>query len=143
MNEAQDVKTTTTQARGETRGETRGEKPEGPAHSEYAVAPDVDIYEDAEGICVQADMPGVSKDRLEIEVNKDALTVEGDARIDMPDGLEALWADVRSTRYRRTFVLSAELDTSRVDAKRKDGVLSIRIPKRAEAKPRRIEVTVV
>lgn len=128
MNEQQDVTKTITENRA-------------PEQPEFTLAPDVDIYEDEEGICVQADMPGVSRDRLEIEVNKDALTIEGQAKIDMPEGIEALWADIQSTRYRRTFVLSAELDTEKVDAKLRDGVLSIRIPKRAEAKPRKIEVT--
>jgi HSP20 family protein len=108
--------------------------------SEWTLVPDVDIYEDAEGIYVQADMPGVSRERLDIQVNKDALTIEGEARIDMPDGMEAIYADIRTTRYRRSFVLSTELDTGRVDARLNNGVLSIHIPKRAEARPRKIEV---
>ncbi|MGA8260509.1 MAG: Hsp20/alpha crystallin family protein [Arenicellales bacterium] len=111
------------------------------SQADFAMAPDVDIFEDGEGIYVRADMPGVSKDRLDIQVNKDALTIEGEAHIDMPEGMEALYADVRSTRYRRSFVLSTELDTEKIDATLKDGVLTVHIPKRAEAKPRRIEVT--
>lgn len=118
---------------------TQASDPEG--RSEFVLTPDVDIYEDSEGIYVQSDMPGVSRDRLEIQVNKDALTIEGEARIDMPEKMEAMYADVRSTRYRRSFVLSAELDTDKVDAVLKDGVLTVRIPKRSEAKPRKIEVT--
>lgn len=114
---------------------------EATGQSEWTLIPDVDIYEDAEGIYVQADMPGVSRDRLDIQVNQDVLTVEGEAKIDMPEGMEAMYADIRSTRYRRSFVLSSELDTDKVDARLKDGVLSIHIPKRAEAKPRKIEVT--
>lgn len=111
------------------------------SQSQFTLTPAVDIYEDAEGIYVHADMPGVSRDRLDIQVNKDALTIEGEAKIAMPEGMEALYADVRSTRYRRSFVLSAELDTDKIDANLKDGVLNIHIPKRAEAKPRKIEVT--
>jgi HSP20 family protein len=102
--------------------------------------PPVDIYEDADGITLTADMPGVSRDRLTIEVDKDMLLVEGDARIDMSEGMEALYADVRSTRYRRSFTLSGELETGQIEASLKDGVLSVRIPKRAEVRPRRIEV---
>lgn len=108
--------------------------------SEVVLRPPVDIYEDAEGITLMADMPGVSRDRLNIEVDKDMLLVEGVARIDMPEGMEALYADVRSTRYRRSFTLSGELETGQIDASLKDGVLSVRIPKRAEVRPRRIEV---
>jgi HSP20 family protein len=107
---------------------------------ELVLRPPVDIFENAEGITVLADMPGVSRDRLNIEVDKDMLLVEGDAKISMPEGMEALYADVRSTRYRRSFALSSELQTDAVDASLKDGVLSIRIPKRAELRPRKIEV---
>ena len=107
---------------------------------DLVLRPPVDIYEDADGITLMADMPGVSRDRLTIEVDKDMLMIEGDARIDMPEGMEALYADVRSTRYRRSFTLSGELETGQLDASLKDGVLSVRIPKRAEVRPRRIEV---
>jgi HSP20 family protein len=100
----------------------------------------VDIFEDAEGITLLADMPGVDKPHLNLEVANDALTVEGEVTIDMPEGMEALYADVRSTRYRRSFGLSGELETGEIDATLKDGVLRVRIPKRAEARPRRIEV---
>jgi HSP20 family molecular chaperone IbpA len=57
--------------------------------------------------------------------------------------MEALYADVRSTRYRRRFTLSGELETGQIDASLKDGVLSVRIPKRAEVRPRKIEVRAV
>ena len=107
---------------------------------ELVVHPPVDIFEDAEGITLKADIPGVSKDRLNIEVDKDTLLVEGSAHIDMPEGMEALYADVRSTRYRRTFALSGELETDNIRASLNDGVLSLHIPKRAEVRPRKIEV---
>jgi HSP20 family molecular chaperone IbpA len=107
---------------------------------DLVLRPPVDIYEDADGITLMADMPGVSRDRLTIEVDKDMLMIEGDARIDMPEGMEALYADVRSTRYRRSFTLSGELESGQIDASLRDGVLSVRIPKRAEVRPRKIEV---
>jgi HSP20 family protein len=102
----------------------------------------VDIFEDAEGITLLADMPGVDREHLNLEVANDALTVEGEVKIDMPQDMEALYADVRSTRYRRSFSLSGELETGEIDATLKDGVLRVRIPKRAEARPRKIEVRV-
>jgi HSP20 family protein len=112
------------------------------AKSETALRPQVDIYEDAEGIKLIADMPGVSHERLNIEVDKDMLLVEGNARIEMPEGMEAVHADVRATRYRRSFALSSELDVDKIDASLKDGVLNVSIPKRAEVQPRKIEVNV-
>ncbi|MDJ0871143.1 MAG: Hsp20/alpha crystallin family protein [Gammaproteobacteria bacterium] len=100
---------------------------------EGTVSTPVDIFEDAEGIARTADMPGVSKDRLNIEVDRDTMLVEGQAHIDMPESMEALYADVRSTHYRRSFALSGELETDSIAASLKDGVLSLRMPKRAEA----------
>jgi HSP20 family protein len=105
-----------------------------------ALRPPVNIFEDAHGITLEADMPGVSKDRLNLQVDKDTLLVEGDAQIDMPAGMEALYADVRITHYRRSFTLSGELEPDKIEASLKDGVLTVRIPKRAELRPRKIEV---
>jgi HSP20 family molecular chaperone IbpA len=107
---------------------------------ETVLRPPVDIYEDADGITLVADMPGVNKERLNLQVDNDSLIVEGEARIEMPEGMEAVYADVRSTRYRRSFALSSELETDAIDASLKDGVLRMRIPKRAEVRPRKIEV---
>ncbi len=107
---------------------------------ELVLRPAVDIFEDAHGITVQAEMPGVAKDRLNVQADRNSLLIEGDAVIDMPGGMEALYADVQSTRYARSFVLSGELETDRIEANLKDGVLTVRIPKRAEFRPRKIEV---
>ncbi len=110
--------------------------------SELVLRPAIDIYEDAEGITLLADMPGVSRERLNLEVDSEALTIEGDAVIEAPEGMEALYADVRSTRYRRSFALSGELDADAIKASLRDGVLNVHIPKRAEVRPRKIEVHV-
>lgn len=109
---------------------------------ELALAPPVDIFEDAHGITVQAELPGVSKDRLRVQADRNTLMIEGEVAIDMPTGMEAIYADVQATRYRRSFVLSGEFETERIDASLKDGVLTVRIPKRAEFRPRKIEVRV-
>lgn len=106
-----------------------------------SLVPAVDIYEDAEGITLMADLPGVSRDRLTIEIDKDTLSIDGEAAIEMPDGMEALYADIRATRFRRSFTLSRELETDKVNARMKDGVLTLKIPKRVELQPRKIEVS--
>lgn len=108
-----------------------------------ALAPPADIFEDADGIRIVLDMPGVTRDRLTVKADRNELLVEGEASIDMPEGMEAAYAEVRAARYRRSFVLTNELDTDSVEASMKDGVLSIRVPKRAELKPRQIEVQAV
>jgi HSP20 family molecular chaperone IbpA len=110
------------------------------AQSQRAVLPAVDVFEDPTGITLLADMPGVPKDRLEVKVEADTLSIEGEVVAHTPEGLEAVYAELRVPRYRRTFTLSRELDTSKVEANLKDGVLTLRIPKQAHAQPRRIEV---
>jgi len=105
------------------------------------VLPAVDVFEDETGITLLADMPGVPKDRLELKVEGDALLIEGSVQPFTPEGLEAVYAEVRIPRYRRSFSLSRELDTARIEANLKDGVLKLRIPKQAHAQPRRIAVS--
>ncbi len=108
--------------------------------NQRAVLPAVDVFEDETGITLLADMPGVPRDKLELKVDGDALLIEGSVQSATPEGLEAVYAEVRVPRYRRSFSLSRELDTTRIAANLKDGVLSLRIPKKAHAQPRRIEV---
>ncbi len=107
-----------------------------------ALAPAVDIFEDRRGITVQAEMPGVSRDRLNVQADRNGLLIEGDVAIEMPQGIEAVYADVRATKYRRNFTLSSELDPDGIEASLKDGLLTVRIPKRAEFTPRKIDVQV-
>ena len=106
-----------------------------------AVLPAVDVFEDAAGITLLADMPGVPKEQLELKVEGEALLIEGGVQPRTPDGLEAIYAELRVPRYRRSFSLSRELDSTRIEANLKDGVLTLRIPKQAHAQPRRIAVT--
>jgi HSP20 family molecular chaperone IbpA len=109
--------------------------------SRRTVLPAVDVFEDASGITLLADMPGVPREQLELKVEGDTLLIEGEVRAATPEGLEAVVAEVRVPRYRRSFTLSRELDSTTIDAKLKDGVLTLRIPKQAHAQPRRIAVT--
>ncbi len=104
--------------------------------------PAVDIFEDAHQITVQAEMPGVSRDKLNVQADRNELLIEGDMQIDMPAGMAALYADLQTTRYRRSFVLSGELETERIEASLKDGLLTVRIPKRVEFRTRKIKVNV-
>ncbi|HVG04579.1 MAG TPA: Hsp20/alpha crystallin family protein [Burkholderiaceae bacterium] len=107
-----------------------------------AMTPRVDVLEDDSGITLLADMPGVSKDALEIKVENNALSIEGAITAATPQALEATYAEVRVPRYRRSFTLSRELDGSRIDAQLRDGVLKLRIPKHEQARPQRISVKV-
>lgn len=105
-----------------------------------ALAPPVDVLEDENGITLKADLPGVSKDNLSIRVDGETLTIEGRVRLGEAQNLDAVYAEVRVARYKRSFVLSRDLDTSKIDAVIKNGVLQLRVPKLEQAKPTRVAV---
>lgn len=107
-----------------------------------AMLPPVDVVEDALGITLYADLPGVAKDKLHVRVESDALTIEGEVTMPVESGLEASHVEVQSPRYQRTFTLGKELDTEKVAAEFRHGVLKLSIPKVEHAKPRKIEVRV-
>jgi len=104
------------------------------------IRPLVDIFETAHGITLRADMPGVSKEGLNLRVEGANLLLEGTIGIIPEEKMSAPHADVRSTLYRRSFVLGSELEAENIEADLKDGILTVRIPKRPELRPRKIEV---
>jgi HSP20 family molecular chaperone IbpA len=118
-------------------------KKEAPAErNDVGLMPPVDVIEDSTGITLYADLPGVPKDRLHLQVEADTLTIEGELALAVPEGMEASHAEVSLPRYRRVFTLSKELDTEKVSAELTQGVLKLRIPKVEHAQPRRIEIQV-
>jgi HSP20 family protein len=107
---------------------------------EAALLPPVDVIEDASGITLYADLPGVPKDKLHLQIEADTLTIEGEIDLEMPGGMEASHAEVSLPRYRRVFTLSKELDAGKVAAEFNQGVLKLSIPKAEHAQPRKVEV---
>jgi HSP20 family molecular chaperone IbpA len=118
-------------------------KKEAPAErNDVGLMPPVDVIEESTGITLYADLPGVPKDRLHLQVEADTLTIEGELALAVPESMEASHAEVSLPRYRRVFTLSKELDTEKVSAELTQGVLKLRIPKVEHAQPRRIEIQV-
>ena len=118
------------------------EVPEKQQQQAAPLVPPVDIVEDAEGITVKADLPGVARDNLSIGVDGDTLTIEAAVSLGEPANIRPVYAEVRAAQYKRSFVLSRDLDTGRIDANLRNGVLTLRVPKAEQAKPRRIDVRV-
>ncbi len=112
------------------------------AARETAMLPPVDVIEDASGITLLADLPGVSKDTLNLQLEADSLTIEGDLALSTPQDMTSNHAEVRVPRYRRVFALSRDLDGEQATAEFKHGVLKLRIPKAAHAQPRKIDIRV-
>src|SRR4029453_11295135 len=134
MNEATAI--TTNQQASRTDAATRDDSTR---RTDAALIPPVDVIEDSKGITLRAALPGVPKDKLTLHVESDTLTITGEVGLPMPDGIEATYAEVNVPRFRRVFTLSKELDTSKVSAEFKQGVLNLRIPKAEHAQRRRTE----
>lgn len=109
---------------------------------EGALVPPVDVIEDAAGITLYADLPGVPKEKLHLHVDAETLTIEGELGLVLPEGIASTHAEVSLPRYRRSFTLSRELDADKVKAEFANGVLTLRIPKADHALPRKIEIAV-
>lgn len=101
--------------------------------------PAVDVSETAEGLVLRYDMPGVSKNDVEITVDKGVLIVTGKAQ---PEGFgTAVYRETYVGDYRREFTLSEDVDADRITAEMNAGVLTIRISKAEKAKPKKIAIT--
>ena len=121
---------------------TQAQDPTGQARQEPALLPPVDVIEDASGITLYVDLPGVPRDKLDLRVEGDQLAIEAELVLPVPAGMEATHAEVTLSRYRRLFTLSKELDADKVGAELAQGVLRVRIPKADHAQPRKISVQV-
>ncbi|RQS12338.1 Hsp20/alpha crystallin family protein [Burkholderia sp. Bp9002] len=104
------------------------------------LTPAVDIYEDSQGVTLWADLPGVTKDKLDVRIHDSSLSIEAEAVVPTPANLRVQHAEVREPHFARTFTLSPDFDGSKIEASLQDGVLKLTIPRRDEARPRRIEV---
>lgn len=102
--------------------------------------PSADIFETDEALVVIMEMPGVTKDNVNIEVEEDTLRVEG--RIDFTNyqGMEPVYTEYNVGHYARAFTLSGKIAREAISARLEDGVLTLTLPKEKEAQPRRIAV---
>jgi len=104
------------------------------------VHPPVDIHHDADGLIILADVPGCTRDDVVISVDDGVLSLRATPRAVAPAGYQALHEGLAHTVAVRSFALPDVVDVNRISATVKDGVLRLSLPKRSEAKPRRIEV---
>ncbi len=106
---------------------------------ERYVTPPVDIYETGEGLTVVADLPGVAKDGIDIDVDNDVLTIRGN--VPEREHRDAVSREFELTSYYRQFRLGEKIDRARIRAAVSNGVLTLNLPFDEEVKPRRIEVS--
>jgi HSP20 family protein len=106
--------------------------------TEY-IAPEVNIFETKDGYVVEAEMPGVNKEGLEITVEGNELTIVGHRNAEQVNG-QTLFCERRFADYRRSFELDPAIDTSKVAAKIDQGIVTVTLPKSEKVKPRKIAV---
>jgi HSP20 family protein len=116
----------------QTREETRSQQ--------NYVPPPVDIYETADGLIVKADLPGVSKDKLNVRVENNLLTIRGEAAHVAPG--DPIYTEYGLVNFFRQFELNERVDQSKISAELNHGVLTLNLPKAEEAKPKKIDVKI-
>ncbi|MDY7011936.1 MAG: Hsp20/alpha crystallin family protein [Planctomycetota bacterium] len=111
--------------------------------SAEAFAPLSDSYETDEELVLVAEMPGAALEDISVRVDKGVLTIEGDAKFDVPDEDYArTYVSFCPGQYFRAFALSDEIDRDKITASIADGILTVRLPKAEAAQSRKIEIKV-
>jgi HSP20 family protein len=102
--------------------------------------PAFDVFDDGETYRLVADMPGLRAEDLEVEVTEDGLAVRGSRKVEVPEGYSVHRRERESLQLARSFTFPSKLDPENVTATLQQGVLTITLGKRADAKPRSISV---
>jgi HSP20 family molecular chaperone IbpA len=117
-----------------------GEKSLATRDEAFYITPPVDIFENEESLIVVADLPGVDKDGVEIQVDDNLLSIKGKAKYIQT--ATVLRQEFTLQNYYRQFQLSDKVDQGKIKAESKNGVLTITLPKAEKSKPKQIEVKV-
>lgn len=103
--------------------------------------PVTDIFETEEALTLKLEMPGVARDRVDVRVENDILTIEGRMDFGGYEQLRPLYTEYNIGNYARTFQLSSKIEQDRISAALQDGVMTLVLPKVEQAKPRKIQVS--
>jgi HSP20 family protein len=104
----------------------------------YEVPPAVDICENEDEILLYADMPGVVKDEISVNIDNGRLSLSGIRKLETKGA--ASWEEFGNVEFVRNFSVPQTIDVEKVEAELKNGVLTLHMPKSEEAKPRQIEI---
>ncbi len=106
----------------------------------FVFTPPIDIFETSEGLMLRADLPGVSLDSLELQIQDNRLTLFGRVETILPDDAVPLHCEFEVGDFLRSFILSDEVDYERISARLSHGVLEVELPRAPQSEPRRIQV---
>jgi HSP20 family molecular chaperone IbpA len=110
------------------------------APERWVCTPPIDIFDNGSGLVLRADLPGVSSDRLELQVQDNKLTLFGRVADPAPPEARLIHQEYRVGDYLRSFILSEDVDHERINAKLVNGVLEVVLPRTQQTEPRRIQV---
>ncbi|HZV36678.1 MAG TPA: Hsp20/alpha crystallin family protein [Verrucomicrobiae bacterium] len=103
------------------------------------ISPEVNIFETKDGYILEAEMPGVNKEGLDIALEANTMTIHGRRTPQDVKG-QALYRESSPADYRRVFELDPAIDTGKIEAKITQGVLTLHLPKSEAVKPRKVTV---
>jgi HSP20 family molecular chaperone IbpA len=110
------------------------------SHEGPVFTPRVDIHEGDQGLTLEADLPGVLPENLEIEIDDNVLRIVGRVVDHSPPGSRPVYEEYTTGTFARSFILSDEIDRDHVSAALSEGVLRLELPKAKRARPHRIQV---
>jgi HSP20 family protein len=110
------------------------------ARRSAGVFPALNVYDDGARFLVRAELPGVSKDTLEITTEGEELTVAGERTVSVPEGASEHRREAWSGKFRRTVTLPQLFDAEKIEARYQDGVLEVTLPRHQSVTPRKIAV---
>ena len=116
------------------------EKAQEPTRPTRAFLPEADIFEGEDALTVVLEMPGVTRDNVDISVESGVLTVEGRIDFGKYEGLQPVYSEYNVGPYRRSFRIAGTIDQDKISAEMRDGVITLILPKAERAKPRRIQI---
>lgn len=103
-------------------------------------APRADIYETDDGLVILVDMPGVRPESADVTIEQRVLTIRGRSEDQPPEGFSPVYREYAPGDYERVFTLSDDIDAERIEARVKNGVLRLSLPKAGPAETRRVQI---
>jgi HSP20 family protein len=109
-----------------------------PSRQLRSIVPEVDILENEEEILLYADLPGIERENLTVQIDNGKLTLTGVRQLN-PEGA-ATWEEFNDVEYRRVFSVPQSIDVTTINAELQNGVLQLHLAKSPAAKPKKIEI---
>ena len=103
----------------------------------------VDVYETADAFVVKAFMPGLTPDHVNIDIERNTVTIHGEPQLNEVKGFRTIWSETKFGPFTRSFTVPMPVETDKVQAALENGVLTLTLPKAGLGKPRKIQVSTV